>query len=393
MTQLMLLLLVLFLLCIMLLLLVVYVLFYPALVSAWSARAGNRRRTTYVVTTMMKDQSDFPSTTFDKPLLSIVIPAYNEQDRLVTMLQPAVKYLRPSECPALLQLEQHRQQCNAPNGDKKDEDNSNTASTIGGVEWIVVNDGSTDETERVYWDYFKLELGSVKTNATIMTWRYLPLPQNQGKGAAVKAGMLASTGSYCLMVDADGATQFDDLSKLTAELLAAETETSVTSTTPAPRNTCTMVWGSRAHLQDSKRRSLLRQVLMKGFHAFVRLLCTRSGSAYIRDTQCGFKLFPRSAAQTLFSNLHLNGWAFDTELLILSSMVRIPIVEVPVNWHEVEGSKLSTSVLNIVRVAVSMLRDMVCVRICYETGLWKIHTNNNNTITAVDTDEERKKSE
>jgi hypothetical protein len=74
----------------------------------------------------------------------------------------------------------------------------------------------------------------------------------------------------------------------------------------------------------------------------------------------------------MFSNLHLAGWAFDVELLIVSSFLRCRTLEIPVDWREVDGSKLSTTPLNVVRVAVSMLRDMICVRICYETGLWKI---------------------
>lgn len=205
----------------------------------------------------------------------------------------------------------------------------------------------------------------------VHAFKYLALDPNRGKGGAVKAGILAATGLYRLMVDADGATRFSDLSKLTSSILPRPEEENDGATTAA-----VTAWGSRAHLQDQsdhkKKRSLPRQVLMHGFHAFVKLLGTRKGSTYVRDTQCGFKLFSQRAAVLLFSNLHLTGWAFDVELLILCSFFHFPVVEVPVEWREVDGSKLSTSPLNVAKVALSMLRDMICVRICYETGLWKI---------------------
>jgi glycosyltransferase involved in cell wall biosynthesis len=378
------------------------------------------------------EQHTEPPRPVPPPLLSVIIPAYNEEVRLPLMLEPALAYLSDPRCQALRDLRRHHHSLNSKNssGDASDSSDIRTTTTASTekdavvvVEWIVVSDGSTDSTERVYRDFCQRqstpqsppweydEDSATRTRPTdtaeggghatsdpcpepiqsvVMQWKYLALPQNQGKGGAVRAGMLSSTGRYRLMVDADGATQFDHLSKLASALLWSKEE----DTDAAHHNSASaavVVWGSRAHLQDSSspekrnQRSLPRQVLMKSFHAFVKLICTRADSPYIRDTQCGFKLFPMQEALLLFSHLHLRGWAFDTELLILSSFLRIPVVEVAVNWHEVDGSKLSTSAVNVLLVSASMLRDMICVRLCYEWGIWTILPGSEDSSSAQPT--------
>lgn len=82
----------------------------------------------------------------------------------------------------------------------------------------------------------------------------------------------------------------------------------------------------RAHLQSDSvaKRAFYRTVLMYGFHFLVSIFCTKS----IRDTQCGFKLFTRKSAQILFSNLHLDRWAFDIELIYIAEQLKIPLIEV-----------------------------------------------------------------
>mmetsp|Transcript_20854 Transcript_20854/g.26921 ORF Transcript_20854/g.26921 Transcript_20854/m.26921 type:complete len:117 (+) Transcript_20854:832-1182(+) len=106
---------------------------------------------------------------------------------------------------------------------------------------------------------------------------------------------------------------------------------------------------------------------MIAFHFFVSILC----SASINDTQCGFKLFTREASYCLFSNLHLQRWAFDTEIIILAEKLKIPMNEIGVNWQEIEGSKLDTSKFSLIVASVGMLRDMICVNLCYSLGIWK----------------------
>ena len=153
--------------------------------------------------------------------------------------------------------------------------------------------------------------------------------------------MLAGRGKYLLMVDADGATDISDLSRLLVRMKKIE------------KNGHGIVVGSRAHLVDNVvakvcplrtspshsispsqpssrspsislpcpsaedslllKRTLLRNILMHGFHLFVKIV----GVPNIKDTQCGFKLFTRKSASVLFPNLHVERWAFDVELLYL----------------------------------------------------------------------------
>lgn len=72
---------------------------------------------------------------------------------------------------------------------------------------------------------------------------------------------------------------------------------------------------------------------MKGFHFLVWFLCVRG----VRDTQCGFKLMTRPAARKLFTNLHVERWAFDVELLYIAQALGMRIGEVAVRWQEIEG--------------------------------------------------------
>jgi len=260
-------------------------------------------------------------------LLSIIIPAYNEQERLPIMLNAATDYINKNR-PAILKTCQQA---------------VNTTSTA--FEWIVVNDGSTDGTADVVHKYGR-------TAKKVDTWKLVSLHTNGGKGAAVKAGMLRANGDLRLMVDADGATDFGPgLERVMKE-------------------TTTVVFGSRAHLQNSSaaQRSIVRTALMHAFHFFVQLLC----SSQVQDTQCGFKLFTSHAASQLFGNLHLQRWAFDTELVVLAERLGIAIQEVAVPWHEVDGSKLDTSKLALALVSLGMLRDMLCVRACYTLRVWRV---------------------
>jgi dolichyl-phosphate beta-glucosyltransferase len=100
---------------------------------------------------------------------------------------------------------------------------------------------------------------------------------------------------------------------------------------------------------------------MYGLHTVLRI----AGVGHVRDTQCGFKLFSRGAARALFPRQRLATWIFDVELLLLAKTLRIPVVEVPVTWHEVAGSKL-----NVVRDSLQMLRDLLILRVNQLLGRW-----------------------
>lgn len=127
---------------------------------------------------------------------------------------------------------------------------------------------------------------------------------------------------------------------------------------------------NRAHMAKKSVavREWYRTILMKGFHFLVTILCTRQ----IQDTQCGFKLFTRNVAKPIFQNLHLYRWAFDIELIYQAEQLGVPIREVPVNWREVEGSKLITKKWDVVTTSLTMARDMLAVKIAYVFGIWKL---------------------
>lgn len=218
--------------------------------------------------------------------ISLVIPAYNEAERLPIMLDDTLAYL------------------DANRTDLTRVYNAIIGGHTGGpsehvkCEYVVVNDGSTDGTEHVVRKYAtKMKNGD--------TLKLVNMHQNCGKGGAVKTGMLQSSGQLCLMVDADGATDISDgLPKVMKEmeriLGSGKRGNSSNHMPPAA------VFGSRAHLEDEScaSRSKIRTFLMHAFHFFVKTLC----SPRIKDTQCGFKLFTRSAAILLFTNLHLRRW-------------------------------------------------------------------------------------
>lgn len=131
-------------------------------------------------------------------------------------------------------------------------------------------------------------------------------------------------------------------------------------------NSMGIVCGSRAHLEkeESAQRSYFRLILMHGFHILVWLFCVQK----IRDTQCGFKLLTRKSAQVVFEALHVERWAFDVEMLYIAQTLNIPILEVPVNWIEVEGSKIVPF-----WSWLQMGKDLLLIWLRYSTGAWKIN--------------------
>ena len=221
----------------------------------------------------------------------------------------------------------------------------------------MVDDGSKDGTADYALTRYGCPPATGKASGAV---RVLKLARNNGKGGAVRKGMCRTRGSFLLMADADGATKAADL---TAVLAATRKLAGVGGTALGAGI------GSRAHLEaagggDAKAvRSPLRRFLMWGFHTFIQLMLGGSG---IEDTQCGFKLFSRPAARLLFPVQHIDRWAFDVELVFLANRLKVPMVEVPVNWAEVDGSKIDLS-----SDALKMARDITAIRIAYALGVWK----------------------
>ena len=228
-------------------------------------------------------------------MLSVVIPAYNEEARIGATIEAITAYLAASG-----------------------ED----------YELLVVDDGSTDRTTRLVEE-------SSRFNPRIQLLR---LSTNRGKGAAVRTGVLATTGDQVLVSDADLATPIAELARLRARLDAG----------------CPIVIGSRALTGADiiVRQHPLRELMGRTFNVLVQLLVMRG----IADTQCGFKLFAGPVARELFAASQIDGFAFDVEVLLLARL-RYKVAEVPVVWRHVEQSKVSPG-----RDAARMLWDVVKLR-------------------------------
>jgi dolichyl-phosphate beta-glucosyltransferase len=209
-----------------------------------------------------------------RPSVSIVVPAYNEEERLQRTLP---------------QLEQR---------DRLGAD----------VELIVVDDGSVDRTVEIARDHLR----------RLPRGRLLRLPWHAGKGAAVRSGVAAAQGDAIVFMDADLAT---DLSALPRLLLALRGADVAIGSRTAPGAVVT-------------GRSPARRVLHRGFGMHARHVAGISAS----DPQCGFKGFRNDAAKILFPMSRLNGFGFDVEILLLADKLGYRIVEIPVHWHAVEGS-------------------------------------------------------
>jgi len=243
----------------------------------------------------------------DSYLLSLVVPAFNEEDRLPPMLTSTLDFLQSSK-DELIKL------CNESlilDNKQRKEYGANTQTPP--FQIIIVNDGSSDGTVEALKKITEKEFNhSVQATTAI---KLLTLKHNAGKGAAVKAGMLHCNAKLALMVDADGATNISSLDSLLKEMKASRAH---------------MVFGSRAHMQEKSKaeRSFVRTLLMKAFHFFVEFLIGNE----ILDTQCGFKLFRGDIIQNLFGNLHLQKWAFDTEIVVIAERLGLRIAEVGVEW-------------------------------------------------------------
>jgi dolichyl-phosphate beta-glucosyltransferase len=225
--------------------------------------------------------------------LAVVVPAYNEEARLGPTVRAIMAYLDGR-----------------------------------GLDWqlIIADDGSTDRTIAVAEEAAG---GSPRV-------RVIALGKNRGKGAAVRAGVLAARARRILFSDADLATPIEEVAKLEAALAAG----------------ADVAIGSRA-LAGSDirvRQHPARELMGRTFNTLVRALVIGG----IKDTQCGFKLFTAAAARALFARARIDGFAFDVELLWLAQG-RYRVAEVPVVWRHVEQSKVSPGV-DAARMLVDIIR-------------------------------------
>jgi glycosyltransferase involved in cell wall biosynthesis len=231
--------------------------------------------------------------------LGIVVPAFNEERRIVQTLE------RLGE----------------------------EASALGITELIVVDDGSSDRTAALV-SAFAARTSGVEV-------RLLRHNQNRGKGAALRTGFTASIASAVGFVDADLSVGVEPFAHA-LRLVGAGAD---------------VVVGRRVPVDGASARPgqpLVRRVLG---HMFVATQQRIVGVRY-RDTQCPFKVLTRSAIEAVIPRCHTDGWAFDVEMLVVADRQGLRVAELPVHWRHVEGSTLHPGP----RAAWSLLRELLAIR-------------------------------
>ena len=214
------------------------------------------------------------------PALSVVIPCYNEEQRLPHTLEQVERYL----------------------------DGRHVS-----YELILVDDGSVDGTRQVMD-------AAAKRNRSV---RVEVLPHNRGKGRALAVGVVSAAGGQVLLTDADLSTPIEELDKLQAALSDGA---GVAIASRALR-------GSRVEVSQP----LYRVVMGKVFNLIVQAVLLPG----IWDTQCGFKLFRSDVAHRVFASLVTDGFGFDPEVLYRARRQGVKIVEVPVVWRNSSPTKVS----------------------------------------------------
>ena len=234
--------------------------------------------------------------------MSIIIPAYNEESRLPKTLPEVVAF-------------------------------AEVQSYI--IEVIVVDNASTDHTSEI--------VERMAADHPIITLLHQPI---QGKGAAVRKGMLNARGEYRFICDADLAMPIAQVSRFVP---------------PALSNYAIAI--ASREVTGAKRYSepWYRHLMGRVFNLVVRAMAVPG----IQDTQCGFKCLHRDVAEDIFSIQRIDGWAFDVEVLYVAQRRGYRIVEVPIDWYYGEGSRVSP-----IRDSLNMVREVLRIRRAGRTGVY-----------------------
>lgn len=240
-------------------------------------------------------------------LLSLVIPAYNEEKRLGSSLQKIAEYLAVKDYSS---------------------------------EVIIVDDGSTDQTVDIAESLRPI------FQAARVDLRIIRNPGNRGKGFSVRNGMLHARGDIAVFSDADLSAPITELDKLIAPIIAGDKD---------------VVFGSRALAGSviSTHQSPLRELAGRSFNLIMRVL---TGLRFM-DTQCGFKAYNRKKTRAVFELQRINGFGFDVEVLFIAQHHGLRLQEMPVVWGNVEGTKVTlASGLRTFLDLVTVRWNQVCGR-------------------------------
>lgn len=247
------------------------------------------------------------------PFLTLVIPAYNEEKRLPHSLELIGNFLR---C---------QPYCS---------------------EVIVVENGSIDGTSGVVESYAATVSSSDPFSVRL-------LHSAQGKGIAVKTGMLMGRGDYRFICDADLSMPIEEIVKFLPPCLKPGSYDIAIASRELP--------GSVRHNEP-----LYRHLMGRIFNFIVRASIIPG----IEDTQCGFKCFTREAAAQIFPYQTISGWGFDPEILYISRLRGLRLMEVPIDWYYTPESRI-----NPARDAMKMLREIFRVRQNSKRGIYNLATN------------------
>ena len=216
----------------------------------------------------------------DKPHLAVIVPAYDEEDRIGPTLERLSEYF--STQPYTWKV-------------------------------VVVSDGSKDRTAAIVTDFA----------STHPNFELIDSQPNRGKGFVVRKGMTEVEAEWLLFSDADLAAPIEEVEKLF----------------PVVEKGVPIAIGSRP-LKESDlevRQPWYREMAGRGFNLMVQLFAVRG----IKDTQCGFKLFRQDVSREVFSRCKLDGFGFDFEALMIARDLGYEIAEVPIRWSHQEGSKVN----------------------------------------------------
>jgi dolichyl-phosphate beta-glucosyltransferase len=238
----------------------------------------------------------------ERPFLSIVIPALNEATRLPGSLDKIDAFLKTQPYQA---------------------------------EVVVVENGSTDDTVAVVQRY-------AQTHPYVRLFAGEP----RGKGRAVKRGMLEACGDYRFICDADLSMPIEEITKFL----------------PPQVNGYQVAIGSREAKGAIRYHEPAHRHIMGRINNFlVKLIAVRG----FEDTQCGFKMFGRQAAEDLFQVQRINGIGFDVELLFIAQRRGYRIAEVPINWYYNSDTRM-----RLFQDSLGIIREMIEIRRNWRAGLY-----------------------
>jgi len=233
--------------------------------------------------------------------LSVIIPLYNEEKRLLKSLTKLEKFI--------LQNKKNK------------------------IEVIFVSDGSTDLTNKIIEQFIKKNEKNLKS--FLIRYR-----KNVGKGYAIKKGVLKSTKNWILICDADMSVNPNQFKVWYKNNRIIDKKQAY--------------FGSRRHLKSNVESSTIRRILGLFLILFIRVLF----NFRLKDSQCGFKVFHKSYALKIFKKLSSFRFAFDIELIILLKKSKIKIIELPLKWVHQDGSKLS-----LLYDMPKMMYDIIVIRL------------------------------